>query len=114
LWWLADSGKLSKETRRLIAQAADVYVSAASVWEIGIKRALGKLEITEDLQAEIEKNSFRALPIEVRHAVAAGKLPRHHDDPFDRMLVAQAAVESLTLVTSDRRLAAYNSTISLI
>lgn len=103
LWWLADDAGLSSAARRAIAEpSAIVHVSAASLWEIAIKRALGKLEVeSPDLAAEIPANGFVELPITGRHALAAGALPRHHDDPFDRMLVAQALSEDLVLVTRD-------------
>ena len=103
LWWLSDDSGLSAEARQAIADpAAIVQVSAASLWEISIKRALGKLEVeSPDLAAEISANGFVELPITGRHALDAGSLPRHHDDPFDRMLVAQALAEDLILVTRD-------------
>lgn len=82
-------------------------MSAATAWEIAIKRALGKLEGPDDLTAELTANSFAALPVTVEHALVAGALPPHHSDPFDRMLVAQARSESLTLVTRDPRIPAY-------
>jgi PIN domain nuclease of toxin-antitoxin system len=76
-------------------------VSAASAWEIAIKRALGKLDAPEDLGGALTESRFETLPIEVEHAVLAGALPRHHADPFGRMLVAQAQQEGLTIVTRD-------------
>lgn len=107
LWWLADDPALSVQARRLIANEPEVLVSAASVWEIAIKRALGKLEVPEDLLEAIDASGIGRLPIGLEHAVIAGALPRHHDDPFDRMLVAQARHEGLTLLTSDARIASY-------
>ena len=108
LWWLADDPRLSEVAAEAIASADnDVLVSAGSVWEIEIKRAKGTLETPDDLLEEIESAGFRLLPIEAVHAQAAGRLPRHHDDPFDRMLVAQAAAQSATLVTSDAALPPY-------
>lgn len=109
LWWLADDPGLGGEARRAIAERSSViHVSAATVWEIAIKQALGKLEVASpDLVEEISANGFVELPITSRHALRAGGLPRHHDDPFDRMLVAQAAAEGLTLVSRDRSFAAY-------
>ena len=81
----------------------DVLVSSASVWEISIKAALGRLEIElDDLEEAIAKNGFRPLPIGLRHAITAGRLPNVHRDPFDRMLVAQASVEELRVVSHDR------------
>ncbi len=82
-------------------KAAAVHVSAASVWEAAIKSRLGKLRISADLVAAIPAAGFSELPITARHAWQAGTLPRHHDDPFDRILVAQATLEELTIVTHD-------------
>lgn len=104
LWWLSDDRKLAKRAREIIAEANnDVLVSSASAWEISIKAALGRLEIElDDLGEAIVKNGFRPLPIALRHALTVGKLPAIHRDPFDRMLIAQASVEELRLLTHDR------------
>lgn len=104
LWWLADDRKLSKDARTLIANADhQVLVSAASVWEVAIKAALTRIEIElDDLEDAILKGGFEHLPIAVPHAVGVGRLPDVHRDPFDRMLVAQASIEELRLVTHDR------------
>jgi len=104
LWWLADDRKLGKKAREIIASSNnDVLVSAASVWEAAIKTALGRLEIElDDLENAIIQNGFRPLPIGFQHAVTAGRLPPVHRDPFDRMLVAQASVEELRIVSHDR------------
>lgn len=84
------------------------YVSAASAWEIAIKRALGRLEFPlEQLDAVLEAAGLEHLPIRAAHGIAAGGLPRHHDDPFDRILIAQAQVEGLVLVSEDAAFAAY-------
>lgn len=107
LWWLADDPELSPAAAGAIAQADVVAASAASAWEIGIKQALGKLTGPDDLLGELTANGFTHLPITVAHALAAGALPPHHSDPFDRMLVAQAVLENCTLVTRDPRLSAY-------
>lgn len=108
LLWLADDPNLSSRARVAIADGANlVAVSAASAWEISIKRALGKLQAPDDLEAQLEASDFVALPITVADGLAAGSLPRHHDDPFDRMLVAQARANGLTVVTRDSRLARY-------
>lgn len=102
LWWLRDDRKL---TRRLAETLADpthtILVSAATVWEASIKIALGRLHVEGDLVAEIEANGFVELPVNARHAQLAGALPRHHEDPFDRLLVAQASLEGLRLATVD-------------
>ena len=114
LWWLADSPRLSGDARKMITSSPVVYVSAATTWEIEIKRALGKLKAPENLEQELSANHFVPLAITVEHSIAAAKLPRHHDDPFDRMLIAQASLEGLTLVTSDRRLEDYGSNTRLV
>jgi PIN domain nuclease of toxin-antitoxin system len=114
LWWLAESPRLSRDARKMVTASPVVYVSAASTWEIEIKRALGKLSAPENLEEELSASNFVPLAITVAHSLAAARLPRHHDDPFDRMLIAQAAVEALTLVTSDRRLTDYGPGIQLI
>ena len=109
LWWLADDPSLSRSARDAIADSTtDVIVSAASVWEIAIKRALGKLEAPDDLLDAMKASDFDSLPITADHALAAGALPPHHTDPFDRMIVAQAQSEALVLVSTDPRLAAYD------
>ncbi len=104
LWWLADDRKLATGAREIIANPDnDVLVSSASVWEISIKRTLGRLEIElDDLEDAIARNGFRSLPIGFTHALTAGRLPNVHRDPFDRMLVAQASVEELRVVSHDR------------
>lgn len=108
LWWLGDDPSLSPEARAAVAAPGNlVYVSAATAWEISIKRALGKLEAPDDLGAALAHSSFQALPITLSHATAAGQLPPHHSDPFDRMLVAQARLERLTLVTRDPHIPCY-------
>jgi PIN domain nuclease of toxin-antitoxin system len=109
LWWLQDSPRLSTAARQSVADPRSaVHVSAASLWEASIKVALGKLHLTRaDLPAEVEANGFLELPVRARHAWRAGQLPRHHEDPFDRMLVAQAQIEQLTLVTHDPAFTAY-------
>jgi PIN domain nuclease of toxin-antitoxin system len=108
LWWLDDSRALSRRARSAIGEGRNIVcVSAATAWEISIKQALGKLEAPEDLEEALSVNRFYPLPIAVTHAISAGRLPRHHDDPFDRMLIAQAQLERLTVVTHDRRFQAY-------
>lgn len=109
LWWLSDGPELSAAARAALADPANlVLVSAASIWEIEIKRALGRLDAgSADLVAEIEANRFGELPILSRHAAAAAKLPRHHEDPFDRMLIAQSQLEGLVCVTPDPAFEAY-------
>jgi PIN domain nuclease of toxin-antitoxin system len=108
LWWLADAG-LTDQARDAIADPGNlVMVSAASAWEISIKKTLGKLSAPDDLERQVDEGGFVALPISIAHGLTAGQLPRHHDDPFDRMLIAQALQEGLTIVTHDQRFSDYN------
>jgi len=108
LWWLADDPSLEKDAKAAITDPTSaVFVSAATAWEIAIKQALGKLEAPSDLEHQLQLNRFEPLSISIAHAYTAGTLPRHHDDHFDRMLVAQALAEGLTIVTRDPRLDHY-------
>ena len=107
LWAVLEDPRLSPAQRDAIT-GGEVYLSAASVWEIGIKRALGKLDVPAQIFDIAADAGCRALPISWVHAAAAAELPPHHADPFDRMLVAQAHCEGLRLVSSDRRMAAYD------
>lgn len=108
LWALTAPEKLSSDAARAVAAAANnVWFSPASVWELEIKRAQGKLDLPENWLDAVERSHFVELPIRSSHAASAGRLPWHHRDPFDRMLIAQALVEDLRLVTRDRSAAAY-------
>ena len=100
LWWLQGSDRLKDSVVVLLKDATnEVFVSAASVWEISIKQGLGKLEAPDDLLDLIEQSGFEELSISSFHAEQAGRLPLVHKDPFDRMLIAQAQAEGLILVT---------------
>jgi PIN domain nuclease of toxin-antitoxin system len=106
IWW--DEGRrLATEARHAIADADGVYVSAASAWEIAIKTGLGRLRPTRTVEQAVDESGFLELPVTFRHAERVGKLPPHHRDPFDRLLIAQADVEELTLVTRDAVFARY-------
>ncbi len=108
LWWLADDPSLSPAAREAIANpTSEPLVSAASVWEIAIKRSLGKLTAPDDLPDRIADEGFTWLPITAQHAWQVRDLPIHHGDPFDRILVAQAVIEGLPVVTTDARFAEY-------
>lgn len=109
LWWLAEDSKLKAGAKQAVADPSSiVHVSAATVWDLSIKAALGKLDLDgADLVEEIGENGFVELPMTARHSLAAATLPRHHDDPFDRMLIAQARIEGLTIVTRDPAFRAY-------
>lgn len=109
LWWLDDPAILSTPAKTAIADPQnDVLVSAAVAWEIPIKRALGKLTAPSDFESAIQFSGFQPMSITVAHALAAGGLPAHHRDPFDRMLVAQALLEECTLVSRDPNIVLYN------
>jgi len=107
LWWAGDDPQLGVRARRSLAEE-EVSVSAVSGWEIEVKRARGRLDAPDDLVGLVAEQGFTALSLTLQHAVDAGRLPRHHDDPFDRALVAQARAEGLRLVSADRALAAYD------
>ena len=112
LWWVVDDPRLSRRARIAIGDPkSDVFFSVASAWELVIKASLGRLDVPrplEDLLPEqLTLNGFRVLPVTLSHALAVAELPAHHNDPFDRLLAAQAQVEGLRLVTRDRQLARY-------
>lgn len=111
LWWSQQSRHLKASVRKQIAQADEVYVSAASAWEVSIKVSLGKLSVPGPLMEVVESSGFSPLPVTFAHAEAVKGLPALHSDPFDRLLVAQAQVEGLHLVTSDVVLAGYAVTV---
>ncbi len=107
LWWSTDSPRLAEGARDAIRSAGRVAVSAASAWEAAIKAGMGKLTLDVPFERVAEVNGFDKLPITLAHAAAVATLPEHHRDPFDRMLVAQARSEGLTLVTHDRAIEPY-------
>jgi PIN domain nuclease of toxin-antitoxin system len=112
LWWIADDERLSSRASALIADGAnEVLVSAASAWEIVVKSALGRVGVPAPVDrfftAQLEANAFVPLPIQMRHALGLAALPGVHRDPFDRILVAQAVAEDLTLVSRERVLRRY-------
>ena len=109
LWWLAEDPQLATSARTAIADpATDVFVSAATIWEIEIKRAVGKLDAPDGLVQIIVETGFGILPITGEDAERAGRLAPHHRDPFDRMLVAQALVDGLAFATRDVAFRAYD------
>lgn len=107
IWWRENSARLNEAARARIGTATVVFVSVASAWEVAIKSALGKLRLPERFELGVEAAGFEKLPIAFKHAEAVATLAHHHNDPFDRMLVAQALCERLTLVSHDRRFAPY-------
>lgn len=108
LWALGEPDLLSAGARAAIEDRTnEVFVSAASAWEIGIKSGLGKLRVPDDLEDQIRRSGFVAVPVDVAVAFAVRDLPAHHRDPFDRLLVAQARRDQLTLVTRDATITQY-------
>ena len=113
LWSLSDPKRLNDEAKSIIAERRhSIYLSSASSWEVAIKAALGKLSLPEPperyVPSRMAAQGIQSLPIEHAHALRVFSLPPHHRDPFDRMLVAQAQVESLSILTADRVFAAYD------
>ena len=108
IWVFAEPRLLSAQAKNAIAdEENDVFVSVVSPWEIAIKRSKKRLHAPDDLDQAVTAHQFRLLPVQLRHTKAIGSMPHHHGDPFDRMLVAQAMIDGLTLVTSDRTLRRY-------
>lgn len=108
LWWLDDDPRLGSKARSAIGDGGNlVFVSAATGWEISVKRAAGRLDAEGDIAGWVRDCGFIELPVELGHAVLAGELPKHHQDPFDRLLVAQASLEEQTLVTADHDIMKY-------
>jgi PIN domain nuclease of toxin-antitoxin system len=112
LWWIGDAAELSTRARQTIASpATECFFSAASCWEIAIKTSIGKLEldglVERFIPSQLVANGFQELPIDIRHAARVARLPFHHRDPFDRLLVSQALEEGLAIVSADAIYARY-------
>ena len=107
LWWQRDDRRLNKAARRAISRADIVWVSAVSGWEVAIKVALGRLRLTEPFHVLLAADDFTELPLTLAHTSAIALLPRHHADPFDRAILAQAQMEGATIVSHDQALAPY-------
>ena len=110
LWWLSDNPKLGEKARAKIADPKNlILVSAASLWEIAIKQGIGKIEADiAEIEKEVAQQGMVRLGIEADHLIELTSLPDHHRDPFDRMLIAQAGAEDISLLTADMQLAAYS------
>ncbi|MFJ8770602.1 type II toxin-antitoxin system VapC family toxin [Streptomyces microflavus] len=108
LWWLEDSDELSDQVKDLLDTEPTVHLSAVSAWEIATKQSLGKLDGPDDLAERVRDSQFTSLPITAGHGVRAGRLPALHRDPFDRILVAQAQIEGMTVVTRDKWIPQYD------
>jgi PIN domain nuclease of toxin-antitoxin system len=112
LWSLNNDPRLSRHHFDIIEAKENLTVSVVSIWEIAIKRSLGKLTTRDDLLGNITRRPIRILPIDEVHALETEQLPLHHRDPFDRMLISQARVEELTILTSDKRFALYEVSLA--
>ncbi len=114
LWWLADDALLGDRGRALISSPENlIFFSAASIWELRIKEGIGKLDLPDDFAEVLAGQAFEPLAVTPTHAHALRGLPLHHRDPFDRMLIAQARVEQLTIVTRDPVIGRYDVTALL-
>lgn len=114
VWWLEDLRRLPQHVSSILQdESVRIFVSIATAWELEIKRALGKIETPDDLPQVIDENNFSVLPVEFEHIASLRTLPLLHRDPFDRMLLAQALAEGLTLITHDPALKRYNVPILL-
>src|SRR5713226_708360 len=112
LWWREAARPLSRRAHAEIADGGnEIVVSIASLWEITIKRSLGKLAFPDDLEAVLEEERFLLLPISFLHLRSLDGLPHLHRDPFDRLLIAQSLTEQLPIISNDRALAAYGATL---
>ena len=115
LWTVLGSPKLKAPARKVIASASAVFVSSASIWEVSIKAGLGKIDVAPGLLVdELEAGGFLELPVTARHAAQVAELPRHHGDPFDRLLIAQAQSEQLLLLTVDEALGGYGDSVRVL
>ena len=118
LWWIAAPEKLSQSARRRIADKRNiVYLSAASSWEIAIKYSIGKLPLPESptqfIPKRLARDAITALPIQIAHTLHVADLPRHHKDPFDRILISQSIKEDIPIMTVDKQLEVYEVNIIL-
>jgi PIN domain nuclease of toxin-antitoxin system len=112
LWWIVDDPRLSSPARKVITDGNnELYFSAASAWEIAIKAQIGRLKLSEKpeilIPEQLARNAFESLPINIRHALHVFNLPEHHRDPFDRIIISQAIIEGLNIITSDREFSKY-------
>jgi PIN domain nuclease of toxin-antitoxin system len=107
LWWLTDDPTLPSDVATTLDDEPDVFISAVNVWEVAIKHALGKLSGPADLAERVRDSGFRELAVTSDHAITAARLPLLHRDPFDRILIAQACLHGLTLVTRDPMIPKY-------
>jgi PIN domain nuclease of toxin-antitoxin system len=115
LWCVSDDRRLTKAARALLSGATEIYVSSASIWEAAIKARLGKLDVNiDELVSVIAESGFLELPVAANHAAAVARLPDVHNDPFDRLLIAQALSEPLRFLTADAVLGQYSDLVELV
>lgn len=107
LWWVRDDRRLGEEARHAITSASVVWVSSATAFEVAVKTSQGRLRVNEPLSVTLAMDDLSELPVTVRHAEELARLPLHHADPFDRILIAQARIEGATIVTHDRAFEPY-------
>lgn len=109
IWLMENNKKVSPRIKTLLQDPrANVFISIASIWEMVIKQTKGQLKIPKDIEGGIENSGLMILPIEISHVLETGKLPLHHKDPFDRILISQALIENLTLITADQKIWKYH------
>ena len=109
IWWMKQDKRIKKEIKSILQDPQNyIYLSIATVWEIVIKKKIGKLKIPHDWKVTLKESNFLLLPISLEHVYKLENLPLHHRDPFDRMLVSQAIVENATLITGDNKLWQYD------
>ena len=114
LWWLLKDPSLPGTAHQMVADPTNtIFVSAVSIWELRLKQSLGKLRLPPDFEQRLEQEFFESLAVTAKHGHQVGTLPWHHRDPFDRMLVAQAQVEKVSLLTADETLSLYGSSVML-
>ena len=114
LWWQANDTRLTREIKNAVRSANQVYVSAVTAWELGLKVSLGKLRLPASVEDGVTASGFWELPVTFAHARVAVALPQHHRDPFDRMLIGEALVENLTVVSQDAAIKRYEVAVTRV
>ena len=108
IWWIQDNLNLSYKSKEVISNPNNlIFVSSVNTWKITIKKSLGKIKVPDNLESIILKCGFEVLPITIKHTLYIENLENYHDDPFDRLLISQAIIENLTLITRDERIIKY-------
>ena len=108
IWWIEDNLNLSYQSKQIISNPNNlIFVSAVNTWEITIKKSLGKLNVPGNLEEIIYQCGFDVLPITIKHTLFIENLDKYHDDPFDRLLISQAIIENLTIITRDEKIIKY-------